>query len=134
MTRSLTLFAAAAALALGVAAFATAPELAAQALQPTAVPTQLPPPAPTPTLPPPALPTPTVSQAQVCRFIRGRVPDAIIADALANPNKVGGYDQLRDPSKPESPFNPRGMYLSLRNVNVPFHPLFNSLVFRGGCP
>lgn len=134
MTRSIHVLAAAAALALGAAALASPPELAARALQATPVPTQLPPPAPTPTLPPPALPTPVVSQAQVCRFIRGRVPDAIIADALANPHKVGGYDRLRDPSKPESPFNPRMTYLSLRNVNVPFHPLFNSLVFRGGCP
>lgn len=134
MTRTLTMLVAAAAFALGAITLIAAPELEAQALQPTPVPTQLPPPAPTPTLPAPALPTPVVSQAQVCRFIRGRVPDAVIADALANPYKVGGYDRLRDPSKPESPFNPRGSYLSLRNVNVPFHPLFNSLVFRAGCP
>ena len=134
MTRPIIALAAAAALAREAAALAAPADLAAQALQPTPVPTQLPPPAPTPTLPPPVLPTPTASPTHVCRFIRGRVPDAIIADALANPHKVGGYDQLRDPSKPESPFNPRGTVLSLRNVNVPFHPLFNSLVFRGGCP
>jgi len=134
MIRTLAQLSTAAALLVAAVALAAPTASSARALQPTPVPTQLPPPALTPTLPPPALPTPVVSQAQVCRFIRGRVPDAIIADALANPHKVGGFDRLRDLNKPESPFNPRQSYLSLRNVNVPFHPLFNSLVFRGGCP
>jgi hypothetical protein len=32
------------------------------------------------------------------------------------------------------PFNPLRTCLTLRNPGQPYHPLFNSLVFKAGCP
>lgn len=91
------------------------------------IPTSLPPPAPTP--------RPTeISDAKACRRIASRVPASAIDAALANPNAVGGYNRLRDENKPASPMNPRQVYLSLLNPSVPYHPLFNPLHFRAGCP
>ncbi len=91
------------------------------------VPTSLPPPAPTP--------RPTeISDAKACPRLERRVPPSAIDAALANPNKVGGYNRLRDENKPASPMNPRQVNLSLLNPSVPYHPLFNPLHFRAGCP
>lgn len=91
------------------------------------IPTSLPPPAPTP--------RPTeISDAKACPRLERRVPASAIAAALANPNRVGGYNRLRDENKPASPMNPRQVNLSLLNPSVPYHPLFNPLHFRAGCP
>lgn len=81
--------------------------------------------APTPEPTPPSV---------VCPQILGRVPPAAIAAALADPSSVEGHDQLQDPGKPEGPFNPRRLRLSLRALALPYHPLFNGLVYRAGCP
>jgi hypothetical protein len=70
----------------------------------------------------------------VCSFIRGRVPDAAINDALANPARYAGWLQLRDPGKPPGPFNPRRDCLTLERISVPFHPVHNTIVWRAGCP
>ena len=116
------------------------PTPTATLVPPVATPTsQVPPPAATPTvtLPPPA-PTPTTKppapSAQACAYLRFRVPDAVISTALANPGRIGGFDRPRNPNKPASPLNPPRRYLSLRNPNVPFHPIFNRLVWVAGCP
>jgi hypothetical protein len=91
------------------------------------VPTVLPPPAPSP--------RPTeISDAKACPRLAQRVPASAIGAALANPNAVGGYNRLRDENKPPSPLNPRQVYLSLLNPSVPYHPLFNPLAFKAGCP
>ncbi len=69
-----------------------------------------------------------------CPFVTNRVPAVVIAAALASPDDVQGYLELQNPSIPESPWNIRKRYLSIRNPGVPWNQLFNGLVFKAGCP
>lgn len=69
----------------------------------------------------------------ICRVTRNKVPQATIEWALANPSRVYGWQVLLDPGKPEQPPNPRRGCLDLQNRGIPFHPLFNSVVWRAGC-
>lgn len=79
----------------------------------------------------------------VCRITRQKVPRAYIDLALANPPSIMGWNQLQNPNKPGSPPyptprhdwppNPRRTCLDLQNRAVPFHPLFNSVLWRAGC-
>lgn len=137
MTRMLILGAAAALLALSGLALRAGPQAPPAAAAPLAQATNtIPPPAATPTPPgggPTAVPTSGVVVVQ-CDFIRGRVPDAVIASALANPQKVYGYNQPRNPNVPPGRYNLPRTHLSLMNTHVPYHPLFNTLVFKPGCP
>ncbi len=116
---------------------------ACQNLNPYSSPPQGKPTAPlptrTPSSPPTAIPTvpgqPTPSlQPQVCDLIVGRVPAQVVSDALANPSRIQGYGQLQNPGVPEGPWNQRRTRLSLQNIGLPYHPLFNGLVFKAGCP
>jgi hypothetical protein len=90
------------------------------------------PPGVVPTNTPPVPPT-VPSVPEVCESIRGRVPAEVINDALANPDRIAGHQQLCNPNLPAGPFNTLRRFLSLRNPNAPFHPLFNNLVWRCGC-
>lgn len=89
---------------------------------------------PTPT--PGAVPTapPTGGQPQVCDFLRSRVPAAVITDAVTNKDRVMGWGQLCNPNRPEGPGNGGRAQLSLLNPGAPFHPTFNSVVYKCGCP
>jgi hypothetical protein len=78
--------------------------------------------------------TPGTAGPVVCRLVTDRVPAAAIAWAVANPTLVGGWDQLSNPNVPESPFNPRRRSLCLVNIGLPYHPLYNALVYKAGCP
>lgn len=79
----------------------------------------------------------------VCRITRIKVPQAFIDMALANPPAIMGWNTLQNPNKPGSPPfptpghdwppNPRRTCLDLQNRAVPFHPLFNSVLWRAGC-
>jgi hypothetical protein len=99
---------------------------------------------PTPTatdVPPTRTPTAVVPTAttgpgepQVCDFILSRVPAAVIDAAIANPTSVAGWNQLANPSAPPSPFNQPRRMLSLSNVGVPYHPIFNPVIYKAGCP
>lgn len=91
----------------------------------------LPPPPATPTLVPPA---PTPSAVLVCPQIASRVPAAAINSALANPMRVSGYNRPVDAGKPIGPMNPPRIYLSIHAYSKPYHPLFNSVEFKAGCP
>lgn len=101
-------------------------------------PTPIPPTAVPPTaVPPTALPPtvdPTEDLGRVCPQIIGRVPQAAIQAAIANPAAVAGYNQPHDPAKPLGPNNPLRTWLSLRSLASPYHPLFNGLLFKAGCP
>jgi hypothetical protein len=103
---------------------------------PTPTRTPVPPVSPTSTLPPgTAVPTmPPVAEAEVCDFIQNRVPAAVINAALANPSSIQGWDQRCYPSRPEGPGNGRRHQLSLKNIALPYHAVFNSLTFKCGCP
>ncbi len=72
--------------------------------------------------------------AVTCRRLTGRVPDAAIQAALANPSNVMGWLDRCNPAIPGSPVNGLRYNLSLRNSAVPYHPIYNHLVFRCGCP
>lgn len=69
----------------------------------------------------------------VCRIVRDRVPPAVVEHALANPMRVFGWQILLDPGKPDQPPNPRRACLDLQNRGIPFHPLFNGVLWRAGC-
>jgi hypothetical protein len=99
---------------------------------PTQPPTNIPP----PFTPVPTSPTQPPTSAQVCRFVQqfNRVPPAAIASAMANPASISGWGRPCNIGVPTSGANPLRTYLSLHNINKPYHPLFNSLVFRCGCP
>jgi hypothetical protein len=112
----------------------------ATCVPPTATPTA----PPTPTLA--ATPTATVTRtprptgtpdpnlARVCPYILGKVPEPAIHAALANPQHIRGWMEPLNPALPVGPNNPRKTWLSLQNLGAPYHPLFNTLVFKVGCP
>jgi hypothetical protein len=70
----------------------------------------------------------------VCRSLAGRVPPVVIADALANPSRYYGWMLPLDPGKPPSRFNLPRRCLSLQNPSVSYHPQFNAVQWRVGCP
>ncbi len=72
-------------------------------------------------------------QPIACRGLDKYVPQQVINDALANPSSVQGYGARCYPSQPPSPYNLTRHYLSLRRP-VPYHPLFNGLIYKCGCP
>lgn len=79
----------------------------------------------------------------VCRITRQKAPQSVIDLALANPSSVMGWNLLQNPNKPGSPIfptpghdwppNPRRTCLDIQNRAIPFHPLFNSVIWRAGC-
>ncbi len=87
-------------------------------------------------VPPSETPRPGTTPAPecVCQAIRNRVPSVVVAAALANPDRYQGWQELLDPGKPASPANPPRECLSLRSNSSPYHPLYNSVVWRAGCP
>ena len=107
---------------------------------------------PTPTAGPSATPTQRPTQMAtpppegpgcVCDVTLRKVPPAVRDDALANPERVTGWNQLLDPNKPGSPPwpapghddppNPRRTCLDVQNRAIGYHPLFNTVVYRAGC-
>jgi hypothetical protein len=83
----------------------------------------------------PVIPTldPTAGLA-ACDYLTGRVPVAAINDAVANAAAVYGYGMLCQPNVPPNPWNGLRNKLSLRNPAVPYHPVYNGLVWSCGCP
>ncbi len=79
----------------------------------------------------------------VCRVTERKVPGPVIAAALADPQSVYGWNLLVDEGKPgappypmpahDDPPNPRRTCLDVVNRGVPWHPLFNSTIWRAGC-
>ncbi len=94
--------------------------------------TVLAPPTPVPTATP-TPPPPDVASC-VCRVTRNKVPQAVIDAALADPAKVYGWREPLNPNVPPGlPANPPRLCLDLWNRGRPFHPLFNSVIWRAGC-
>lgn len=103
----------------------------------TDAPTQLPHPTwtPAPTQSPtPAAPGDPPNPERVCKVVYDRVPAVVINDALASPERFFGWLYPLDPGKPVSPANPLRRSLSLMNVSMPYHPIWNKPVWRVGCP
>ncbi len=78
--------------------------------------------------------TPGGAPVEACDFLSARVPQAVIDSAVANPGSVQGYNVLQNPGVPESPWNVRRTKLSVRNIAAPWHPLYNGLTYKAGCP
>lgn len=80
-------------------------------------------------------PKPTTAPGDcVCAVVWRRVPPAVVAWALASPDLVSGWQQPRDPGKPMSPANPPRTCLSLRNANIAYHPVWNTVTWKADCP
>jgi hypothetical protein len=89
--------------------------------------------APTP-VPEPTRPVVDPGQPKVCDYIGRRVPAAVINDAVANATNVRGFGEPLNPGLPPGPSNPLKTYLGLQNPAVPYHPLFNAVAYKVGCP
>jgi hypothetical protein len=104
----------------------------------TSVPVNTPDPNVTPATPTPtreATPVPPpAARAKMCPGLDNKVPRAVIDNALANPSTIQGWDQTCNPNLPPSPVNGLREQLGLQNPSVNFHPLFNSVVYKCGCP
>lgn len=87
-------------------------------------------PVPTPTAEPGAS---DAGSPGVCPGLASKVPTAVIAAAVANPERVHGYGQLEFPSLPPGYNNPRRMSLTLRNQGLAWQLVHNPLVYRAGC-
>lgn len=94
----------------------------------------------TPTSDRPPLPTaigPTATPAPpdpaACPRLAARIPKAAIDAALADPSRVGGWGVPCRVGQPLGPMNPPRRWLDLRNGNLPWHPVFNGVVFKCGC-
>ena len=72
--------------------------------------------------------------AKVCPQLRGRVPEPVIAAAMADPARVMGYRLAVDPGKPVSTANPERTWLSLHSYGKAYERLSNGVEFKGGCP
>lgn len=70
----------------------------------------------------------------ICRIIYERVPQSLIDEALAHPERFHGWQYPLNPNKPRGPDNPPRQCLTLTNVNIDFHPIFNTPEWRVGCP
>ncbi len=73
-------------------------------------------------------------QPRVCPRIAHRVPRPVLDAALANPGRVGGSNQLQNPSLPPGPYNARRAWLTLRMMGLPFDLLFNPVLYKASCP
>jgi len=71
---------------------------------------------------------------RVCAFLHQVVPAAVIADAVAHPEKVYGWNKRANPNAPLSPYNQPRTSLSLRSPGQRYHSLYNGLLFAAGCP
>ena len=102
----------------------------------TPVPPTITPGGPTVTPRPTNTPGPTAGPAigKECPGLSAKVPPAVVANALANPDSVQGWEQLCNPGLPPSPWNVQRQWLSLQDIGKPFNPLFNSVVYKCGCP
>jgi hypothetical protein len=93
-------------------------------------------PGPSPTGGPTAAPTATAGPAigSMCPGLDTMVPPAVVANALANPTGIQGWNTLCNPNLPPSPFNLLRTHLSLQSISKPYNPLFNSVIYKCGCP
>jgi hypothetical protein len=87
-----------------------------------------------PTPAPSATPNTNLRGPKACSYVQRQVPASAIAAALANPDRVYGWGQRCNPSRPPDRFNVQREWLSLRSPDVPFNPLSNSLQYKCGCP
>ncbi len=71
---------------------------------------------------------------QVCPNLANQVPQVVIDNAMANQATIQGWMQLCNNNLPPSPWNQYRDKLSLQSPSKPYNPLFNSVVWKCGCP
>lgn len=69
----------------------------------------------------------------LCTVARRRLPAAVLAAAVSNPDSVYGWNLPLDPNKPVSPINPRRRCLALLDEGEPYHYLGNPPTWKAGC-
>ena len=91
---------------------------------------------PGPTVPAPttAPPMPTTVGAIACPGLELYVPDLAITAGLAGAATISGWGERCYPNSPPSPWNGIKHYLSIRNPGSTYHPIYNGLVYKCGCP
>jgi hypothetical protein len=91
-----------------------------------------------PTAPVAPSPAPTevpwMLPAGVCPQIADRVPRADIEHAVAEPARIAGYNQLERPGLRPGPYNRQRSHLTVRVLALPYHPIWNDLVYSASCP
>lgn len=82
---------------------------------------------------PPA--APVAPEPIVCPEIRGLTSSNVIGEAVGDPTKITGWNQLEnpDPAVPESATNRRKRSLTLQNITNVYHPESNKLIFEAVC-
>jgi Tol biopolymer transport system component len=99
---------------------------------PTVTPTQSPPPQPSPSTPPPN-PTAPPGSGAVCPQVVARIPAAVQAHALAQPEAFYGWNLPANPGLAPGHMNPMRRWLSIRDPGKPYGPA-NPAVWKAGCP
>lgn len=100
---------------------------------PTPLPTPTTPPTSTPLVPTATPPAPA-SGIVTCPNLDALAPQVAIDWALQQPNQVLGWNEVCFPNQPPSWWNHPRRSLTLHRIAEPYHPLFNALVFKCGCP
>lgn len=78
--------------------------------------------------------SPSASPAPCLCAAAAAAPVAVVQAALANPERVAGWNRPANPNLPPGPWNPPRRCLGLEQSGRAWHPLANGLVFRAGCP
>ncbi|MEO8084829.1 MAG: hypothetical protein ABI780_13480 [Ardenticatenales bacterium] len=110
-----------------------APPTATPSAIPTAPWTATPSASPTPTPMPTATQRPGPQPRGVCPQMVSRIPAAVQATALANPEQFDGWLKRANPNRPAGPTNPLRLWLTIRTANQPYGP-YNGAVWKAGCP
>ena len=94
-------------------------------------------PSATMTLVPPTVP-PTAGtpgpEPLACPGLEKLVPQPVIDNALANPADIQGWGWRCNPNVPPSIWNGLRHYLALQSANKPYHPTWNRVIYKCGCP
>lgn len=112
--------------ALGVTSVFTFPVPIVDVVPPTT-------PSPGPSASPTPLVDPSPDPQRDCPGLRDRAPAAAIAQAIARPAAVPGWGIACRVGEPVGQLNPLRRWLDLRNGKLPWHPMFNDVVYKCGC-
>jgi hypothetical protein len=70
----------------------------------------------------------------ICPALRKRVPAAVLANAMANPSSIQGWNRRLNPGTPYDPLNnPCRTDLNLTNPGLDYNMVHNDVVFKVGC-
>lgn len=76
---------------------------------------------------------PPIGIGEICPQTRGKVPDSVVQESVRGRNGLRGWGETQTPGL-ASRFNPWRKWISLRTADAPYHPIYNSLVWKASCP